>query len=71
MGRSRRISGGLRGGLNRPEPPAIIEWLEERYPTPPLLPADPDDRARVRALAAIVGCDIHPISRLAVHAETQ
>jgi maleylpyruvate isomerase len=42
--------------------PAIIEWLEERYPQPPLLPADPDDRARVRALAAIVGCDIHPIN---------
>jgi len=42
--------------------PAIIEWLEERYPTPALLPADPDDRWRVRALAAIVGCDIHPIN---------
>ncbi len=42
--------------------PAIIEWLEERYPTPALLPADPLARARVRALAAIVGCDIHPIN---------
>ena len=42
--------------------PAIIEWLEERYPTPALLPAKPEDRARVRALAAIVGCDIHPIN---------
>ena len=42
--------------------PAIIEWLEERHPQPPLLPADPDDRARVRALAAIIGCDIHPIN---------
>lgn len=42
--------------------PAIIEWLEERYPEPALLPADPDDRARVRAMAAIVGCDIHPIN---------
>lgn len=42
--------------------PAIIEWLEERYPTPPLLPADPLARARVRALAAIVGCDIHPVN---------
>ncbi|BAK76861.1 maleylacetoacetate isomerase [Pseudogulbenkiania sp. NH8B] len=42
--------------------PAIIEWLEERYPTPPLLPADPDGRARVRALAALVGCDIHPLN---------
>ncbi len=42
--------------------PALIEWLEERYPTPALLPALPEDRARVRALAAIVGCDIHPIN---------
>ena len=42
--------------------PAIIEWLEERYPTPPLLPADPQDRAKVRALAALVACDIHPIN---------
>ncbi len=42
--------------------PAIIEWLEERHPAPPLLPADADGRARVRALAAIVGCDIHPVN---------
>lgn len=42
--------------------PAIIEWLEEWHPTPPLLPAGADDRARVRALAAIVACDIHPIN---------
>ena len=41
---------------------AIIEWLEERYPTPALLPADTEDRAHVRALAAIVGCDIHPVN---------
>ena len=42
--------------------PAIIEWLEEKHPTPALLPSDPDQRAQVRALAAIVGCDIHPIN---------
>ena len=42
--------------------PAIIEWLEETYPTPALLPADAKGRARVRALAALVGCDIHPIN---------
>jgi maleylpyruvate isomerase len=41
---------------------AIIEWLEERYPTPALLPTDVNDRARVRALAGIVGCDIHPVN---------
>lgn len=41
---------------------AILEWLEERYPTPPLLPSNPLARAQVRALAAIVGCDIHPVN---------
>ena len=42
--------------------PAIIEWLEEKHPTPALLPTGADARAHVRALAAIVGCDIHPIN---------
>jgi maleylpyruvate isomerase len=42
--------------------PAILEWLEECHPDPALLPPDPDARARVRALAAIVGCDIHPLN---------
>ncbi len=41
---------------------AIIEWIEERYPQPPLLPADVNDRAHVRAMAAIIGCDIHPLN---------
>lgn len=50
------------GDLALTQTPAIIEWLEERYPTPALLPANPEQRARVRALAAIVGCDIHPIN---------
>jgi len=42
--------------------PAIIEWLEESCPTPALLPPDALDRARVRALAALIGCDVHPIN---------
>ncbi len=42
--------------------PAILAWLEEKYPTPALLPAGADERAHVRALAAIVGCDIHPLN---------
>ncbi len=42
--------------------PAIIEWLEEQHPTPALLPETADARAHVRALAAIVACDIHPIN---------
>ncbi|MDP9012270.1 MAG: maleylacetoacetate isomerase [Pseudomonadota bacterium] len=46
--------------------PAILEWLEESYPTPPLLPPGADDRARVRAIAAAIGCDIHPVNNLRV-----
>ncbi len=42
--------------------PAIIEWLEETHPRPALLPQGQRERARVRALAAVVGCDIHPIN---------
>jgi maleylacetoacetate isomerase len=44
----------------------IIEYLDETLPEPPLLPRDPAGRARVRALAAIVACDIHPINNLRV-----
>ena len=50
------------GDFVLPQSVAIIEWLEERYPTPALLPSDVNDRARVRALAAVVGCDIHPVN---------
>jgi maleylpyruvate isomerase len=46
--------------------PAIIEWIEETWPDRPLLPADPFERARVRAFAAAIGCDIHPIQNLRV-----
>jgi maleylpyruvate isomerase len=46
--------------------PAILEWLEERWPEPPLLPSDPFDRAQVRAMAALIGCDIHPLNNLRV-----
>lgn len=45
---------------------AIIEYLEERFPEPPLLPADPLERARVRAFALAVACDIHPVQNLRV-----
>jgi len=42
--------------------PAILEWLEETYPETPLLPKDAAGRMKVRALSAMVGCDIHPIN---------
>src|SRR5215472_16365914 len=45
---------------------AILEYLDEAYPEPPLLPAHRDERARVRGLAEIVACDIHPINNLRV-----
>jgi maleylacetoacetate isomerase len=45
---------------------AIIEWLDETYPQIPLLPADADGRARVRALAQTIACDIHPLNNLRV-----
>ena len=41
---------------------AIIEYLEETHPNPPLLPANPADRARVRAAALAIACDIHPLN---------
>ena len=43
---------------------AIIEYLEETQPEPPLLPKEPIARAKVRALAEIVACDIHPLNNL-------
>ncbi len=46
--------------------PAILEWLNERYPQPALLPGDVDARAIVRAMAAIIMCDIHPLNNLRV-----
>jgi len=45
---------------------AIIEYLDEICPTPPLLPADPVQRAHVRAVAQIISCDIHPLNNVAV-----
>jgi len=43
---------------------AIIEYLDETHPEPPLLPTDPIARAKVRALAQLVACDIHPLNNI-------
>ena len=43
---------------------AIIEYLEETVPEPPLLPSDPVARAKVRSVAAIIGCDVHPLNNV-------
>ncbi len=45
---------------------AIIEWLDETYPDPSLLPADPVLRAKVRAFAQVIACEIHPLQNLRV-----
>jgi maleylpyruvate isomerase len=43
---------------------AIIEYLDEIHPKPPLLPPDPARRAKVRAFAQVIACDIHPLNNL-------
>jgi maleylacetoacetate isomerase len=43
---------------------AILEYLEEAYPQSPILPGEKADRARVRAMANIIACDIHPLNNL-------
>lgn len=45
---------------------AILEYLEERHPNPPLLPNDPADRALVRSMALVIACEVHPIQNLRV-----
>ena len=45
---------------------AIIEWLEEIHPEPPLLPKDPLRRARIRAFALAIACDTHPVQNLKI-----
>jgi maleylpyruvate isomerase len=49
-----------------PQSLAIIEWLDETHPEPPLLPSDAWGRARVRSLAHIVALDIHPVNNLRI-----
>jgi maleylpyruvate isomerase len=45
---------------------AIIEWLDETHPAPPLLPKDPLRRGKVRAFALVLACDTHPVQNLKV-----
>jgi maleylpyruvate isomerase len=45
---------------------AIVEYLDETHPEPPLLPADPFERAQVRAVAQAIACDIHPVQNLKI-----
>jgi maleylpyruvate isomerase len=54
------------GGAALTQSLAIIEYLDEAYPAPPLLPAAPVERARVRGIALEIACDIHPLNNLRV-----
>lgn len=56
----------LDGGEHLGQSMAIIEYLDETHPEPPLLPADALGRARVRSLAQLVACEIHPLNNLRV-----
>lgn len=48
------------------ESPAILEWIDSRWPAPALLPSEPGDAATVRAMSALIACDIHPLNNLRV-----
>lgn len=52
------------GGRTLVQSLAIIEYLDERYPVPALLPKDPFERAYVRAVSQIIACEIHPLNNL-------
>ena len=54
------------GGIVLTQSLAIIEWLDETHPAPPLLPKDPLRRAQVRAFAQAIACDVHPVQNLKV-----
>jgi maleylacetoacetate isomerase len=54
------------GSLKLNQSMAILEYLEEKYPSPALLPSDRNERAQVRALCHTIACDIHPLNNLRV-----
>jgi maleylpyruvate isomerase len=62
----RAVPSLIDGGQTLTQSLAIIEYLEETHPEPPLLPREPIVRARVRAMALLVACDVHPLNNLRV-----
>ncbi|MFC4348398.1 maleylacetoacetate isomerase [Kordiimonas lipolytica] len=61
-----RVPYFIDGGVALSQSPAILEYLDEAYPDTPLLPSGMADRAYVRQLASLIGCDIHPLNNLSV-----
>ncbi len=53
-------------GFNVGQSLAIIEWLDERFPEPPFLPSDINQKAKIRAFAMAIACDIHPLQNLRI-----
>lgn len=53
-------------GVTHSQSMAVLDWLEETYPEPPLLPGDPHQRLRARAFADTIACDIHPLNNSSV-----
>jgi len=53
-------------GTRLMQSPAILEWIEETWPDPALLPAGAAERCQVRAWCSVIGCDIHPVQNLRV-----
>lgn len=56
----------LPGGEVLGQSTALLEWLEETHPTPPLLPEDPLERAKIRSVVNNIACDIHPLCNISV-----
>jgi maleylpyruvate isomerase len=54
------------GGVTLSQSLAVVEYLDDAYPEPPLLPRTPRERAQVRAMALAIACDIHPLNNLRV-----
>jgi maleylacetoacetate isomerase len=54
------------GGVRLTQSLAIIEYLDEKYPEPPLVPRNAEDRAFARAIALSIACDIHPLNNLRI-----
>jgi len=61
----------LKDGTMLSQSLAIIEYLDEVHPVPPLLPADPVARAQARALAYMIACEVHPLNNLRVLQELE